>query len=123
MTKFQCKICNLRLNLIYHSFLFQYIRLAILSVIRCPSVKPIKNGYTICHPGHDPRYGASCVFGCYDGHDLEGASYIECLKSGIWSSSQPYCKSKINFKYRCLWIHVLCSAFVCLPIGLSCTYN
>ena len=50
----------------------------------------------MCHPSDDPRYGATCRFGCYPGYKLIGNSLLECLVTGHWNNNQPYCESKIT---------------------------
>ena len=70
-------------------------RFSFVSVVRCPWPSRVNNGYFMCHPSDDPRYGATCRFGCYPGYKLIGNSLLECLVTGHWNNNQPYCGSKI----------------------------
>ena len=38
---------------------------------------------------------ATIKFKCNDGFKLEGASNIECLKTGKWNNVAPTCKCKL----------------------------
>ncbi|KAK3102731.1 hypothetical protein FSP39_013507, partial [Pinctada imbricata] len=64
----------------------------VVNMIECPILSPVRDGYFICHPGGDYRYGSTCNFGCYDGHELIGDSILECLQTGQWSVAIPHCK-------------------------------
>lgn len=65
-----------------------------ISVIRCPQIPSVSDGYYICHPSDDMIYGAVCRFGCYAGHELIGGiSEITCTQEGKWSNSFPRCQS------------------------------
>ena len=75
-------------------FTLQLLTLLFVVVRMCRSLPEINDGYFICHPGGDYRYGSSCTFGCYDGHELVGASNLQCLESGDWSAPIPKCQSK-----------------------------
>ncbi|KAK3085610.1 hypothetical protein FSP39_006044, partial [Pinctada imbricata] len=67
-------------------------------VKRCKRLPPIYNGYHICFPVDENRYGTTCNFGCYDGFELKGgSSHLECLMNEQWSGSIPHCE-KIKCK-------------------------
>ncbi|XP_060077180.1 sushi, von Willebrand factor type A, EGF and pentraxin domain-containing protein 1-like [Ylistrum balloti] len=66
-----------------------------VTVIRCPVLKRMTDGYVICHRSDDMVLGSYCEFGCYEGHELIGPNYTECLSTGRWSSwtiQQPGCQ-------------------------------
>lgn len=64
-----------------------------VTVIRCPKIPNVSDGYYICHPSDDMIYGAVCRFGCYAGHELTGGtSEITCTQSGKWSNTFPRCQ-------------------------------
>lgn len=71
-----------------------------ISVIRCPKIPNVSDGYYICHPSDDMIYGAVCRFGCYAGHELTGGtSEITCTQSGKWSNTFPRCQSNTLFSF------------------------
>ncbi|XP_061921980.1 sushi, von Willebrand factor type A, EGF and pentraxin domain-containing protein 1 isoform X1 [Entelurus aequoreus] len=37
--------------------------------------------------------GSKVVFGCDDGYELIGSSYLHCLETGSWDGPIPYCKA------------------------------
>ncbi|XP_061173455.1 uncharacterized protein LOC133182624 [Saccostrea echinata] len=81
-----------------------------VTVVRCPWPSNVNNGYFMCHPSDDARYGATCTFGCYPGYSLVGNTQLECLDSKRWNYNFPHCKKKTcptlppavgNLKYTC----------------------
>lgn len=70
----------------------------ISTVIRCPRIPHVNDGYYHCYPvSDDTVYGSVCRFGCYGGHSLTGGkSEVTCTKSGKWSGALPKCQS--NFQ-------------------------
>eukprot|EP00105_Crassostrea_gigas_P019111 XP_011437468.1 PREDICTED: uncharacterized protein LOC105335342 [Crassostrea gigas] len=81
-----------------------------VNVVRCTWPSRVENGYFMCHPSDDARYGATCRFGCYPGYKLIGNTLLECLISGQWNNNPPYCEKKTcptllpaigNLKYTC----------------------
>ncbi|XP_048737007.2 sushi, von Willebrand factor type A, EGF and pentraxin domain-containing protein 1-like [Ostrea edulis] len=63
-----------------------------VTVVRCPWPSRVSNGYFICHPSDDARYGATCRFGCYPGYQLVGNTQLECLVTGHWNHIPPHCE-------------------------------
>ncbi|XP_061173458.1 uncharacterized protein LOC133182626 [Saccostrea echinata] len=81
-----------------------------VTVKRCPKHNPISNGYFQCHPSNDPRYGATCKFGCYRGFSLIGNTQLDCLYTESWNYPTPHCQKKTcptlspsvgNLNYSC----------------------
>lgn len=77
--------------------MFTYIDTVL--VVRCSWPSRVENGYFMCHPSDDARYGATCRFGCYPGYKLIGNTLQECLISGQWNNNPPYCESRKNISY------------------------
>ena len=71
-----------------------------VSVVRCPPMSPVSDGYYRCHPSSDMVQGTTCHFGCYRGHKLQGHSSLTCEGHiddtvGRWTSRQPTCESEL----------------------------
>ena len=74
-----------------------------VSVVRCPPMSPVSDGYYRCHPSSDMVQGTTCHFGCYRGHKLQGNSSLTCEGHiddtvGCWTSRQPTCESELQNK-------------------------
>lgn len=81
-----------------------------ISVIRCPKIPNVSDGYYICHPSDDMIYGAVCRFGCYAGHELTGGtSEITCTQSGKWSNTFPLCQSNYFLSLQSVSLTFYCS--------------
>ncbi|XP_041646633.1 E-selectin isoform X2 [Cheilinus undulatus] len=67
--------------------------------LTCPAPEIPVNGQMSCSPYQSSRFsalshhplGVVCKFNCDEGHELQGASSMQCTHSGQWSSSPPTC--------------------------------
>lgn len=60
--------------------------------IRCPEIRRIPNLLYECT--NKNAVGSECSFECGSGLKVNGATYMQCLKTGKWSDDLPRCVGK-----------------------------
>ncbi|KAG8547836.1 hypothetical protein GDO81_027347, partial [Engystomops pustulosus] len=61
-------------------------------VVQCQHLSAQSHGFMNCfHPWGNFSFQTTCHYGCFDGFVLNGTNEIQCLQSGNWNSSVPYC--------------------------------
>ncbi|XP_071984825.1 L-selectin-like isoform X2 [Engystomops pustulosus] len=61
-------------------------------VVQCQHLSAQSHGFMNCfHPWGNFSFQTTCHYGCFDGFVLNGTHEIQCLQSGNWNSSVPYC--------------------------------
>ncbi|XP_064928384.1 P-selectin isoform X3 [Columba livia] len=60
-------------------------------VVQCAELEPEGAHMNCSHPYRDFSYNSTCVFGCQEGFEQQGASTLRCLASQQWSAETPTC--------------------------------
>ena len=67
-----------------------------VSAVYCGQPKQISNGYVDPVGTTGVVFGTKVLYKCFDGYDVSGTGYIDCLNTGKWSPS-PTCQRKKPF--------------------------
>ncbi|XP_040466803.1 P-selectin [Falco naumanni] len=61
------------------------------AVVQCAELEPRGARMNCSHPYGDFSYNSTCVFGCHEGFERQGAGMLRCLPSQKWSADIPTC--------------------------------
>uniref|UniRef100_A0A8C4UUE6 p-selectin n=1 Tax=Falco tinnunculus TaxID=100819 RepID=A0A8C4UUE6_FALTI len=61
------------------------------AVVQCAELEPRGARMNCSHPYGDFSYNSTCVFGCHEGFEQQGAGMLRCLPSQKWSADIPTC--------------------------------
>ncbi|XP_050756933.1 P-selectin [Gymnogyps californianus] len=60
-------------------------------VVQCTELEPKGARMNCSHPYGNFSYNSTCVFGCQEGFERQGAGTLRCLPSQQWSADTPTC--------------------------------
>ncbi|NXS51642.1 LYAM3 protein, partial [Brachypteracias leptosomus] len=63
-------------------------------VVQCAELEPKGARMNCSHPYGDFSYNSTCVFGCQEGFELQGADMLQCMASQQWSADTPMCTGR-----------------------------